>query len=300
MAKRSRQASKRTQKIRSSKRPLGSESVPTPKVKPEEQTPCETRQDAQDAQTPSFRERPTLAEPWVADARLDDRVLAPTHDELDEEFFRRADELELEYSRDLDSYPPVVEPIVPPPEPSPDVLARRKKYRKLVAVVVTLGTLFSLGGVGKSMFDRPVAAAESPGGEQAKVVEKAAVDSQPIEIKTVSSEVPSSIPTPSAQSEASDKPTEAVAAPDKEAGDYGDNPRATALSLLNRGKMKEAIPAARAAIEKEPEHALAYLYLGTALQDTGQHKTAMEVYSACVRTAKKGPVWECRAMGGKP
>jgi tetratricopeptide (TPR) repeat protein len=79
-----------------------------------------------------------------------------------------------------------------------------------------------------------------------------------------------------------------------------ENPRAEALKLLNRGKLKEAIPMASAAIQQEPDHALGYLYLGAALQDSGKHRDAVAAYSDCVRNAKKGPVWECRAMGGRP
>jgi len=75
--------------------------------------------------------------------------------------------------------------------------------------------------------------------------------------------------------------------------------RKEALNLLNRGKMKDAIPAARAAIAADPSEAMAYLYLGSALQDTGKWKEGIEAYSECVRIATKGPVHECRAMGGR-
>ena len=55
----------------------------------------------------------------------------------------------------------------------------------------------------------------------------------------------------------------------------------------------------RAAISADPTDALSYLYLGSALQDTGKWKDGIEAYSDCVRNATKGPVYECRAMGGK-
>ena len=42
-----------------------------------------------------------------------------------------------------------------------------------------------------------------------------------------------------------------------------------------------------------------YLFLGSALQDMGKYKEGIEAYSECVRHATKGPVHECRAMGGK-
>ncbi len=72
-----------------------------------------------------------------------------------------------------------------------------------------------------------------------------------------------------------------------------------ALSFLNRGRYKDAIEASRAAIAADPTDALPYLYLGSALQDTGKWKDGVAAYSECVRHATKGPVHECRAMGGR-
>jgi len=70
-------------------------------------------------------------------------------------------------------------------------------------------------------------------------------------------------------------------------------------SLLNRGKTKDAIIKAREAIAADPSDASAYLYLGSALQDSGKWKDGIEAYSECVRNATKGPVNECRQMGGR-
>ena len=47
------------------------------------------------------------------------------------------------------------------------------------------------------------------------------------------------------------------------------------------------------------KNAMTYLYLGSALQDSGKWKEGIEAYSDCVRNAKKGPVHECAAMGGR-
>ena len=38
--------------------------------------------------------------------------------------------------------------------------------------------------------------------------------------------------------------------------------------------------------------------LPTALQDSGKRKDGVEVYCECVRNATKGPINDCRAMGG--
>jgi hypothetical protein len=71
-----------------------------------------------------------------------------------------------------------------------------------------------------------------------------------------------------------------------------------ALTLLNRGKRKEAIEKAKEAIAADGTDAETYLYLGSALQDSGKWKEGIEAYCECVRNATKGPVNECRAMGG--
>jgi hypothetical protein len=70
------------------------------------------------------------------------------------------------------------------------------------------------------------------------------------------------------------------------------------LSLLNRGRTKDAIVKAREAIAADPADAISYLYLGSALQDSGKWKEGIEVYCDCVRNATKGAIGDCRAMGG--
>ena len=69
-------------------------------------------------------------------------------------------------------------------------------------------------------------------------------------------------------------------------------------SLLNRGRNKEAEAKARVAIQSDPTDAMLYLYLGSALQETGHWKNGVAAYSECVRHATKGPISECRQMGG--
>jgi tetratricopeptide (TPR) repeat protein len=71
-----------------------------------------------------------------------------------------------------------------------------------------------------------------------------------------------------------------------------------AKSLIDLGKMRAAIPAAEAAIDADPGDAESYLLLGAALQEIGQWKRSIEVFSRCVREATRGPRGECRALGG--
>jgi hypothetical protein len=75
--------------------------------------------------------------------------------------------------------------------------------------------------------------------------------------------------------------------------------RAETLKLLNTGKAAEAVDAARAYVSVAPESAHSHLCLGAALQSLGRMAEATAAYSACVKQAKSGSVWECRALGGK-
>lgn len=78
----------------------------------------------------------------------------------------------------------------------------------------------------------------------------------------------------------------------------GVDPKKEAFRLLNVGKFRDVIPLAQAAIARDPEDASPYLYLGTALQSSGRWKDGIEAYCRCVHAAKRGPVHECRAVGG--
>jgi len=227
-------------------------------------------------------------------------------DEFDEAFFSQAEELERQEREKMESFPPVAEDLAAAakaPPPSPALLARRSKFRKFVGAVVALGALFVVGGIGKSLATSPASAAEAKQPAEAAVETVSATEAKP-EAKPVEKEVVEAPPAAeqpvaevkAAEPEATEEP--AVEEPVAEAPKVED-PRAEALKLLNTGKMKDAIPMARVAIQQAPDHALGYLYLGTALQETGQHKDAIAAYSDCVRNASKGPVWECRAMGGR-
>jgi hypothetical protein len=338
MARRNRKASKTNRKARTSKEALRSELVATPS--PVAVEPIEARAAEPPAPEPlpepppvsaapnSERERVTVPElPAVQQAEQGDpaqpeesvatkeSVDSPrvSLDAVDEAFFQQAEAMEEEARVKMESFPPVAEDLsaraqVQPP--SPAVLARRNKFRKLVAAVVAAGALFVVGGIGKSLVSRSAVAAE-PAQTAAVAAEEpvAAPIAEPV-AKPVAG--PVATPEPRAAAEpvavAAPEPVAPEAKAELEAqekpastamGGVAD-PRAETLKLLNRGKLKEAIPMAAAAIQKEPDHALGYLYLGAALQDSGKHRDAVAAYSDCVRNAKKGPVWECRAMGGRP
>ncbi len=329
MARRNPKASKTNRKARTSKEALRSKVVATPAPAAVESAQADAEPTAPEPISDagpgsgapnSARERVTVPEipvpqavlPQAATDNEDNGATAPraSLDALDEAFFQQAEAMEEEARVKMESFPPVAEDLSAQAKiepPSPAVLARRGKFRKLVAAVVAAGALFVVGGIGKSLVSRSAVAAE-PKAETAAIAAVAPIAepvAEPVAApaaKPVAPPEPKTVAQPLAAPEpvapATTAEPEAPAANQAMAG--VEDPRGEALKLLNRGKMKEAIPMASAAIQQEPDHALGYLYLGAALQDSGKHRDAIAAYSDCVRNAKKGPVWECRAMGGRP
>ena len=208
---------------------------------------------------------------------------------------------------------------------SPSTLARRARLRRLVAGVVAFAGVISVAVVGKTLAASkrttapmvvvehkrdvpkppetkpdPKPVVEAPKNEPAKT--------EPAKVEDKKAEEPAKVDDKKAEEPAKvdDKKAEEPAkVDDKKADDKkpsgGDVAALTKQteSLLNRGKRKEAIEKAREAIAADPAQAMPYLLLGSALQDSGKWKDGIEAYSECVRNATKGPVHECRAMGGR-
>ncbi|MFO0762090.1 MAG: hypothetical protein U0359_36970 [Byssovorax sp.] len=225
------------------------------------------------------------------------------------------------FRRDHDSLPPVTEPHPEQDEVavvqlSPATLARRARLRRIVAGVVSFAGVLSIAVVGKTLAASGKRSS-SPVSNKPPVVQEVkptSVDTSAAVVTAATNALPAPVPSalpsavPSAEpSAAASAAASASAAPSASASAEPAAPSggdAVALrketeSLLNRGKTKEAIGKAREAIAADPTDANAYLYLGSALQDTGKWKEGIEAYSECVRNATKGPVHECRAMGGR-
>ncbi|EYF02202.1 hypothetical protein [Chondromyces apiculatus] len=186
----------------------------------------------------------------------------------------------------------------------PEARLRRARLRRLVTGIVALTGVLAILAVGKTWLRsrggpstrEPAMAAPEAGLASASAVTSA----EPAPPAAVPPATPA--PAPTAQAEAAPSAEATAQAP---AGAPTPDPaeakrlQKEALSLLNRGKNKEAVEAARAAIAADPTDAMSYLYLGSALQDSGKWKEGIAAYSDCVRTAKTGPVHECSAMGGR-
>jgi hypothetical protein len=101
---------------------------------------------------------------------------------------------------------------------------------------------------------------------------------------------------------ANDNPTVAApapsAAPAAEAASAAPT-KADVRRLIERGRMRDGIAAARASINADPSDAETYLLLGAALQELGQWKESTDVFGRCVAKATKGPKSECQALRGR-
>jgi hypothetical protein len=222
------------------------------------------------------------------------------------------------FQRDEDSVPPLIDGLIdateePPPSLhfSPETIARRARLRRIVAAVAGLAGVITLAVVGKTVIasaqsssTSQIAAVPAPTPPQTKADAAAApVKGEPPQAPPAAQTAAKLAATPAEPAKADAAPAESAAKAEAEeaqapAADAG-KLKKEALSFLNRGKYKEAIESARAAIAADPSDAMPYLYLGSALQDTGKWKDGIAAYSDCVRNATQGPVHECRAMGGR-
>ncbi|MBI5533052.1 MAG: tetratricopeptide repeat protein [Deltaproteobacteria bacterium] len=207
----------------------------------------------------------------------------------------------------LDSAPPVVETLVDDEdEPilvqeSAQQVARRSRLRKVVGLLLGGAGLFAIFGVARTALCVHGSAVEV---RAASAPAALADKPRPVVAGTAQDTVPKV--TPAAPAPEAAAPDEvAAAAPDEEEEDAMPDPvqgadlRKQATAQLERGRYREAIESARAATVADPSHATAWLLLGSALQSTGKWKEGVEAYSRCAQMAARGPVWECRAMGGR-
>ncbi len=239
----------------------------------------------------------------------------PANDEVDDssisaEFFRR----------EGDSLPPMVDAHGDHEDHddagvhvlSAETIARRARLRRVVAGVVAFAAVITLAVVGKTLAAGKQPATSVP--MKPTVTQEGKVDSKPEE-KVAPPPEKTAAPPPVAALSASaavakvddpkadvkpveePKPAEEPKKPEPTGGDAKALTK-EAESFLNRGNRKDAMAKAREAIAADPTQALPYLLLGSALQDSGKWKDGIEAYSECVRNATKGPVSDCRQMGG--
>jgi hypothetical protein len=72
--------------------------------------------------------------------------------------------------------------------------------------------------------------------------------------------------------------------------------RELARRSLEHGKARDAVAAAERAVAADPTDADSWLLLGSANQELGHAAAARTAFRSCLKSAKHGPVRECRAM----
>jgi hypothetical protein len=280
-----------------------------------------------------FLKRPTLLEQTMATggSTMATRKLEIVRDLLVEDASTQeeASACETFFRARMDSTAPVVETLVEEetvevePE-SQQVRDRRARLRRVVATLLTATAVFAVMAVARTAIARraPRQEAVAPQAALGMVVAPKAVEALQAAgaARTEPAKQTAQAASPAPQPAVVDKPAQeaqanAVAAPtespasEQPSDDASDEPqpdpaegarlRKEATAQLDRGKIRDAVETARAATVADPSHATAWLLLGTALQSSGKYKDGAEAYSRCVHRANKGPIWECRAMGGR-
>lgn len=201
----------------------------------------------------------------------------------------------------------------------PAIVARRARLRRIVAYVLLPAAVVAVIAGAKLASNTDATASSASGNTTVSapatlrpLTTNASRTATPATTRPPVPEIPvpvasvSATPEPSASVAAApeDAPAAASSAPAQEeppaeaAADVAALKK-QALKLLNQGKMREALPVAQSALAADPSDANLYLYVGSALEELGRRKEAIEVYSRCVHEATKGPKYECRAVGGK-
>jgi hypothetical protein len=198
-------------------------------------------------------------------------------DDSTAEFFRVGDSLvPTESPPPLTPSEPVgVEIHVDPPAEDGELgLARRGRRQRLGRVVGAAVVLAGLLCVAAFVRGRPVAPLPA-------VHATAALASPPPVAEPPST--PEAVP-PAPETSVEDEGPSAVAL------------REEARGLLVKHQLTEAIAAAKRSVELDPEDATAWLILGAANLEAGHGADAILAFRTCVRSAKTGPVGECRAF----
>jgi len=212
-----------------------------------------------------------------------------------------------------DSLPPMIEPQEMEDdrvrvELSPATIARRARLRRVVAGVVSFAAVISLAVVGKTLAagkSTPEAPKAAMVAEESKAPPAQKPEAKPVETSKLAEpakvEAKKEEPAPAEAKPAEAKAEEAKPEEKKEEAKPAVDVEALkkqALSMLNRGKLKDTVEICQQGIAADPAEAVFYLYMGAALQDLGKSKEAREAYNDCVRFGTKGSTADCRQMGG--
>ena len=203
---------------------------------------------------------------------------------------------------------------------TPEVAQRRANLSKYVKFAVAAASAVCLAALVKvavarssaepATSHRTTAAAAAPQPVQAPVrTTVPAADTQapaappaPPPAETQAAAAPPAPPPAETAAPAVAAPAEPAAAPAASAEAQEPDPKAAAKeknnarTLLERGKMADAIEAGERSVALDPTDAEAWLILGASYQEKGDMKNARRSYKACLEQGKRGPKYECAAM----
>jgi hypothetical protein len=163
------------------------------------------------------------------------------------------------------------------PQVSPE---RRRKLTRYVAATVCVCVALCLTALVR------VAVAHGKGEDDAPVARTSA----PTTSAPVAAASPAAVV--ATQEAATPAPLPAATAPAKTAREERD----AARRALEAGHARDALAAAERATALDPKDADGWLLIGAANQTMGHAKEARAAFTTCVKTAKRGPVRECRSM----
>jgi hypothetical protein len=184
------------------------------------------------------------------------------------------------------------EPTLAPP--SPELLARRARLRAIVATGLVGGVLLLLGSI---------ALARLP--SRAPKVAVAVVAAGAPTASPVTSPAPPSIPPIQSSEPVASALTAEPVASTVSASPLGSSDAsspalesarslaAKARRLLQGGRIKDGVAAARAAIDADPSRPEGYVLLAAGLEDLGLWREAHDAFSRCVRRSHEGPASPC-------
>lgn len=201
---------------------------------------------------------------------------------------------------------------------SPEAIARRAKFSRVVMYAVAVATIVCVAGFVRSAGRSSSATASAkttnavtavaPPAE--KAADPAAIAPAPV-TPPVTAVAPGANDEPKApEAKVAEPKVEAPKAEEPKAeAAKADEPKAAPVSdktaleekklsqrALERGKLVDAIEAGERSVALDPTDGEAWLILGASYQSKGNGKDARRCYSACVKEGKRGPLSECRAM----
>lgn len=244
----------------------------------------------------------------------------PTGADFDDAFFHSEGSLAptataVAESADLDFESDLEEPL---PPPSPELLARQTRLRKVVTSTVAVLSVAALfAGVNSAASSPSTAAASLSSPPAVSLRDNApAAAPAPIEPSTPVASVAQATPIeppvldepePAAEADAPEGEALAAApeppvapspkttnpAPLRASGSTGDG---NAADLLETGQHEAAAAKARSLVQTDPLNARNYLLLGGAYLELNQPGKAQRAFRDCAAKAVRGPVNECKAL----